>query len=320
MSRDTSSDTIFISVASYCDPLLGNTIRGAMAQATFPDRLRFGVFEQEQSGCHIKWSDARIRWVRVDALDSRGACWARAAVMSLYQGEDWFFQVDAHTMFEPGWDEIMLKHATQCADVNPNFIISCYAPPFTLVEGVPTLLPKPAGVGVLIISRKEHFTDEKYMQLGFEGIYLNEVGPLRGYHVGGGCMMAPGRIVEDIPYDPRLYFSGEEQSIAVRAWTKGWDIFHVEGIPVFHLYKSEGDVRPAHHDVTHDEGRDERWWVLENASRKRLGDLLDRSKDLGIYGLGSVRTLEEFAQFSGVNYITRQFDVGCGPFHQIGLD
>ncbi len=38
--------SIFISIASYCDPLLGFTMERAWKQARWPEQLRFGIVEQ----------------------------------------------------------------------------------------------------------------------------------------------------------------------------------------------------------------------------------------------------------------------------------
>ena len=57
----------------------------------------------------------------------------------------------------------------------------------------------------------------------FEGVGVEVDTPVAGFHVAGGCVFAPGRIVNEIPYDPLLYFHGEEQALALRAWTRGWD-------------------------------------------------------------------------------------------------
>ena len=42
----TSSPTIFISIASYLDPMLFFTLNDAMAKASHPERVVFGVADQ----------------------------------------------------------------------------------------------------------------------------------------------------------------------------------------------------------------------------------------------------------------------------------
>src|SRR5262245_14275206 len=99
--------SIFISIASYCDPVLPFTLQRALAQARFPDHLHFGVVDQGPAGsprvAH-PGGGARLSQVQIDLVDARGPCWARALAMSLYDGEAWFLQLDSHMDFDAGWD------------------------------------------------------------------------------------------------------------------------------------------------------------------------------------------------------------------------
>src|SRR5262249_32298659 len=107
----------------------------------------------------------------------------------------------------------------------------------------------------------------------------------------------------DFPYDPALYFHGEEQSLALRLYTQGWSIYHPPGMPIYHLYEDgQRSRRPMHWED--DRARFPR---LEAASRRRLLDLIS-GKALGAYGLGSARSLDDFAAFSGIDYKRRVLD------------
>jgi hypothetical protein len=69
--KPISEQTIFISVASYCDPLLTFTINGAFNSATFPANLRFGVVDQ--SPVEERWSQegevprSQTNYIHIDA-------------------------------------------------------------------------------------------------------------------------------------------------------------------------------------------------------------------------------------------------------------
>jgi hypothetical protein len=130
---------------------------------------------------------------------------------------------------------------------------------------------------------------------------------LPAFHVGAGCLFAPGRITHAFPYDPWLYFHGEEQALALRLYTHGWDLFHMPALPVHHLYNdaaSGAPARPLHWDAQHEAGRDMDWWSLEQRARARL-EALVQGADLGAYGLGRERSLADFAAFSGIDYAAR---------------
>lgn len=301
--------SIFISIASYCDPMLAFTIESARSQASDPERIFIGVVEQHLPGQHgafaDEWERAHVRLTRVDALESRGPCWARALAMALYQNEDWFLQIDSHTWFEPGWDERLVRWGEQLEARNSRFIISCYPNPFEMHEGQPVARVVTQRILAFAVKDDSQFEAE-HPVLMFEGVAVERDEPILGIHVAGGCLFAPGYIVDDLPYDPHLYFHGEEQSYALRAWTNGWDIFHIPGMPMLHLYTAPGTApRPMHWSPELDRQRAVRASQLEKAAQLRIAAMLWTDADLGVYGLGTVRTLAEFAEFSGIDYAAR---------------
>ncbi|MEN9890047.1 MAG: hypothetical protein RLY78_342 [Pseudomonadota bacterium] len=305
-------DTVFLSVAAYCDPLLAFTLRSAISQARHPSRVRIGIVEQQwpqqQLRLEARWARDALRWLRVDPLQARGPCWARAMAMTLYQGEDWFFQIDSHTWFEPGWDERLIDWGQRCAALNPRHLISCYPNPFVLVDDQPSARPVTARVLAHVVQGQRAF-EADHPVLMFEGVPVETEAPVPGFHVGAGCLFAPGRIVQELPYDPFLYFHGEEQALALRAWTQGWDIFHVPGMPVYHLYHLGGQApRPLHWSPEHDARRSQCSAELTAAAERRLAALLWGGADLGVYGLGRTRSLADYAAFSGIDYPARRID------------
>jgi hypothetical protein len=301
--------TIFISIASYCDRLLEQTVRDALAKATRPDKLRFGIVEQNFMEKRLKFDDikSQVRYVGIDVRDTRGACWARSLAMSLYSGETWFMQIDSHTVFDQGWDDTLLLAAARCSQMSPKFVISNYPHPFKMIEGVPVKEQTTNEVLYNYVNDDFEFKEENTIILFTASSRASDI-PLKGFHIAAGFIFTHGRFVYEVPYDPHLYFEGEEQTLSVRAWTHGWDIYHTTDIPIYHLY-STGDVVTTHREVhwspNDDQERIQRWWELDNKSKARVTALLQHNADLGIYGLGKARTLTEYANFSGIDYRTK---------------
>jgi len=112
-----------------------------------------------------------------------------------------------------------------------------------------------------------------------------------------------GQFCKEVPHDPLMYFYGEEISISVRAYTHGYDLFAPHKPVVWHEYTREG--RPKHWDDHN------LWFERDNASKARVRQLLgvngevcspcnkDTFKE---YGLGEVRTLEEYELYSGIKF------------------
>ena len=63
---------IFISIAAFCDPFLNHTIQDAVAKATQPEQLVFGVVDQQpesrQSELSALCAPAKLRYVHINPL------------------------------------------------------------------------------------------------------------------------------------------------------------------------------------------------------------------------------------------------------------
>ena len=82
--------SIFISIASYQDPLLVSTIFSAYKNAQNKDQLIFSVCDQSDNGIKVEEIEFRnqIHYEHVDPLFSKGPCWARHRAQSFFDNED----------------------------------------------------------------------------------------------------------------------------------------------------------------------------------------------------------------------------------------
>jgi glycosyltransferase involved in cell wall biosynthesis len=300
-------ETIFISIASYLDPMLFFTLHDAFAKAQHPERLVFAVVDQSaqdqrETIAALPFAQ-QVRYVHVHPQDTLGVCWARATVFSLYDGEDFVLQLDSHMLFEEDWDEKLLAQHARLKSRSPKPIVSTYPYRFDIVDGMPKPMKNEGRTALVLRPHPEKELSAEDAVLRFMARHLFTDEPVLGCHVSAGFLFAAGSFVEEVPYDPYLYFHGEEQSLAVRAFTRGWDIFHPLLIPVYHLYKSEGTAYQTHHWHGETEARRafRSSYLLERA-RKRLNRLLMGDGLPGAYGLGEVRTMRQYAELSGIDY------------------
>jgi hypothetical protein len=290
--------TIFVSIASYRDPELLPTIAHCLQRARWPNDVRFGICWQhgEADAPPPPLDGNRMRVRDVPWRESRGACWARAECMGLYEGEDHFLQLDSHHRFAQDWDALLLDQAGRSGSAKP--ILTTYAagydPHGTLPEtDQPTCM------------RLDRFTNEgiAIFQFGVMPGWQQRQAPMRARFVSGHLLFAPGSFVTDVPYDPELYFIGEEISLAVRAFTHGYDLFHPSVHIAWHEYtrklrtKHWDDHLPGH-------GVDTPWHARDAASLAKVGHFLS-NPGTGPFGCGTARSFGEYEDYAGINFRRR---------------
>lgn len=300
---------IFVSVVSYRDPLLTTTITEAYNCAKYKDSLVFGIVDQ---GWHRETIDIdtlpfknQIRYLRFDPEFARGVCWARNMAQSLWTGEEYFLQVDSHTLFENDWDEHFITQLNQLREWHSKPIITAYPSAFECVNNDTKNLKRTKLDGCLtLIADEDHgFIGESDMYVGTKCHIIDMHEPVHGYMVSGNCFFSLGEVVQDVPYDPFLYFSGEEHSWALRLWTNGYNIFHIRDIPVYHHYGRDYRVT-AWGDQGIEDRRQVKWWEFDTRSKNRLREIVTGC-NLGVYGVGSVRTLQQYINWTGIDYHNR---------------
>ena len=110
-----------------------------------------------------------------------------------------------------------------------------------------------------------------------------------------------GQFSKEVKHNPDFYFHGEEISIAVRAFTHGYDLFHPHKVLVWHEYTRNG--RTKHWDDQKE------WWKSNNRAhdlnRKLFGMDGNTLMDQGEYGFGEKRTLRDYEKYSGLLFSKR---------------
>jgi glycosyltransferase involved in cell wall biosynthesis len=284
---------IFVNIACYRDPESEPTIRDLFQKARYPNQINVGVVLQAMPSDGITCAHDRVRVCHVPATASRGACWARSLGYQLWQGEEHVLQIDSHMRFVPDWDVRLMAQLGACPSRKP--LLTSYPPGYEPPDHL--LSERPA-----FLAAKSFDDRGILMQQG-----LMEPMPLMPKptaFVAAGFLFGNAAWIHEVPYDPNLYFHGEETTLAVRLWTNGWDFFGPAEAIIWHQYSKV--VRPLHWS-------DNRQWdELEAVSLARMRRLVamdpaptDAPVDLTGYDLGLVRSLEQYQQMSGINFRDR---------------
>lgn len=305
MDSSASLPTIFVSIASYRDPDCQNTVRDLFEKAAHPERVFIGICWQyvpgEDDDCFVlNTRPEQVRTIKVHASESKGVCWARSQVQTLWRGEDYFLQVDSHMRFVAGWDDLLIDMLGKCDSPKP--VLSTYplsfTPPDQLADdGMVTIFPKEFDDHGVLAQRSEIRNMKDAPAL-----------PPQNAFIGAGLVFAPSRLIEEVPYDPHIYFEGEEITLAVRMWTRGWDIHVPNAVVAYHDYGRRPE-RPRHWRDQTD------WGALNQHARKRIRHLLgieltqdgEDLVDIARFGLGTERSLAAYEAFSGLDFRARLY-------------
>lgn len=305
-------------IAAFCEPLLKLTLHDLFAKAQHPERVFVGLVDQSEE-TNPPWLDAfparpHITYIGVSPLESRGASWARSLVCSLYEGQDFFLQIDSHTLFDPAWDTTLVQQWQQLSGNHPKPIVSTYPPGFQFDEAGRAVAdePKKSDDIFTVQARPDSVLTADRVVLQFQVVRSRSAGAhdthRAGFHVCAGFLFAQGDFIAQVPCDPYLYFHGEEQSLSLRAHAKGYQVFHPRHdlIPLYHHYRKGGEAHPGQHwrgDMDTKRQRSAAWFIQR--SNARLNTLFTPGADLGVYGVDDVSKLESFASLCNIDYLRR---------------
>jgi hypothetical protein len=302
---------IFVSIASYRDPELLPTINDLLDNCANPQDLTICIgwqHAEEDAWDNLDQykNDSRFIILDIPYKEAKGVCWMRAEIQKQYDGEKYYLQLDSHHRFSKDWD-ITLKdylHYLQCKG-HDKPLLSAYIPGYfpdkdpegrvNEVWGLNIDRFMPAGAIFLAPHHIDNWED------------LKEPFPAR--FTSAHFIFTLGSFPVEVPYDPELYFHGEESSLAARAYTFGYDLFSPHKPIIWHEYTREG--KKKHWDDSGD------WKQRDDASYARYRKLMGMDpgctsctrRALAPNYFGTTRSLEDFEKYAGLKFSTRQIHV-----------
>ena len=291
------NDRIFVSIAAYRDAELARTLSELIQKAARPDKLTVAVLDQCEAPTPLPAKRrARIDYRRIHPSESRGACWARAELQARLGSESFYLQLDSHHLFKPEWDRLLREQFAACPSANP--VLSAYLPPYELKDGEPVV-----NAAAATPMHFSHFDQDGviiYRAFSYAEEPIHAPVPARFF--SGHFAFARSDFVERVPYDPELYFYGEESTLAARAYTHGFDLFHPGRTIAWHHYMRDG--RPRHWDPVSKGGMTGAGWVnmqRQGVSKyRRIFCMLPHVSPMD--GLGTQRRLADYEAWAGVDH------------------
>jgi len=336
---EQSESRIFVSIAAYRDSELQHTIRDMYYQSSCPRRVHVGAVWQgvpaDEGSCfHVmrslgvpgwgtdtgtgssagidegerQWWSSNVRVLHLHSMHADGPCRARHIAASLWRGEEYVLQVDSHMRFRHGWDVycIDLLNSLQAQGVGKP-VLSTYPLGYQL----PSIVPADTRATFLVPSHFDASGLLRQKARALTAVASTLHMPVPNVLWAGGFSFSLSSVLQDVPYDPLLphLFFGEEQSMGLRLFTHGYDVFAPPVAVVYHLWdRGHRPVETVNAETAVSaEDREKK----KAASVARVVQLCaadgssSESNGAGRYGLGTQRTVQAFEKRCGVDFSRR---------------
>lgn len=320
-------NTIFLSIASYKDPEILDTINDCINKARYPHRITIGICLQDTTEKMIEVNkdiknivseynhthELKLNDIKVYDLHytkANGAGLARHIIQTeLYNNEDFYAQIDAHTMFNGVWDLLAIDQHKRALELNRRILISAYKNP----QSIDYKRRHPNRV--ILSTYPNNTQDKNYMYGQFSSMpvpvsFLNNnirpegrpvsksIYPMRGYWVCGGFIFTCREWATKVIIEKDIPFGGEEDAMTIKSFMKGWNIYMPSMCICYHNYtnnllESKTKTRPL-------------VWEEVTLDSSKVDSILDTLYNTQKLTNEYLRTSKEYEFYMKIDYKTRK--------------
>jgi hypothetical protein len=304
-------ETILVHLPAYREPELIPTIKSALENAEFPERIHFGICRQynpEDGFDDLKEfkDDERVKVWNMLYVEAKGLPYARAIINEkLLTDEDFVCQLDSHHRFAKGWDSTLIGWYYKLKEDGYNPLICGYLPYYDPFDDPGARVQEP-------------WLSEAASFYPFGTIFIrpcsipnwkNLTKPFPARFLSGHFAFGPNKWAKEIRHDPNIFFSGEELNLTVRSYTHGYDLFHPHQCVIWHAtMRTERNGILVWDDQS--KTGNNKFWSQQDIARSRIRQLLgteDNGHDLTGYELGTVRSIRDYEKYAGINFKKKSF-------------
>lgn len=295
MSDRKMVDSLFVSIASFRDKELTNTLYSLLSQAKDLSKIHVCILSQDEDDKHPKLENlfdlfnvSNYTYKKINYLSSTGVGYARNYIQSFIKPEhDFYLQIDSHSRFVENWDQLLIEDYNKCLNYWGDDIILTSYPYGFVYDDFGNFkcadFDKPHTVKA--VSFKNNFISYNCANTEYTG---EDRGMLTGYFCGG-LAFGKSQTFIDTPYDPEIFFYGEEQTLSIRFYEKGVKLIGPPRNYIYHDYEGSRRKRQWDGDV-------ENYLINEKRSEQRMvsfcnGKILDSR-----YSLKDISSIKNWAE------------------------
>jgi hypothetical protein len=308
-----SQDTIFVSVPAFNEvDRVVQTITNAIEMADSPENLFFGVVLHESVEMSEIPELPQTKIIRVLFPSGLGSGLTRLMTHTMYNKQKYFLAVDCHTLFARSWDkklvsqyeEIRQNESLEKAVITHPGIVWWQESDGTVVNYPINGEPDPK---MLHGAPQIYKIDKKYVRKDFpetDGDYTLRINHdySKKYTENltmswNFCFGMPEFFMYDIPVQPYSYYKGDQELVALRAWTRGYKFYSINTPIVWSLDKGKDKLLSRYDRHTEVEStpseyldlkRNNSWLGIEEGLKYFWGD------KFGFYGAPDKESWENY--------------------------
>tara|TARA_Y100000389_G_scaffold182902_1_gene199901 strand:+ start:992 stop:1879 length:888 start_codon:yes stop_codon:yes gene_type:complete len=287
---------IFVSIASYRDKLCSDTIKSLYENAKYPKNIYLGICQQNKindddclKGLDI--DNSRIKIIRIPHTEAKGPTYARYLCANLWNQEEYFLQIDSHTKFVKNWDIKCILSIKKLKKISNKPVLSHYPRNFNDYKNYDKNKK-------FKLSYIKHFYYNKYNIIKYDGARIIDTKNsfIKTPFVTGCMLFAESSFLKEIPFDPNLdyLFTGEEILHSLRFYTYGYDVYIPNQNILFHYYIRDDNPK-LWDDLKYYKKKLNTLNKVSQALNSKTNN--DANKILGYYGLGNIKTIQDFNKY-----------------------
>ncbi len=278
--KRTDDAEILIAIPSYCDTRLLSTIQDLREKAANPERLHFAVCYQGDDP-EIQHALSKVPNCRVRHLakqEAKGVSYALHLLDAMIEDEPYVLFIESHMKAVPDWDRECIRMQQNLGE---NAVLTQRCPSTERMKA------RRYEKGYRIDAAAVDSTG----QIEYRYTEITENHPVPGVLTHGHMLFGRSEFVRRVPHDPDMFVHNEYlmSSYSMRLWSCGYDVYYPDMQYFYHEEETgSGNVtREYMNDIQRNLRAEHRMLALIGTS-----DVPDMN--LGIYGLGTLRTFQNF--------------------------
>lgn len=301
---------IFVCTSAYNDTDLLLSLETAFSNANSPDNVYFGIAMQYPDLPKPDLSNYKnVKTIDILEPYPIGTSPSRAVAARLLGDESYFLSIDAHTIFKKDWDKNLLEYFNEIKQQYNKPIISTYSPYWYRDKN-----------GCIFNQNKNESFEEEMPQFTLKFKMEDEIFPEgyvmptptwdkkvtskyeEHYLIGAHLLFTESTYLKEVPFDPYISYH-EENTTAMRAWTRGYRIFAIDKDI---LWTREMFHGPADSDSWRHKTERKNLDGFSYLDRIAIGAVRCKNillgEIIGIYGSPSIELLKEYERCAGIDH------------------